>query len=131
MQIASFKVAASDNDEFGLELERQSNGRTPQQAKELAIALPYHYEQDSTSLRLPRFVEIGQSQMFRGPLLTSKLYVPKGRVFKISNLPRSYSKTWSIQSSPFYSIRVKNKRWQQNSYYRMNEDGTVELLGTF
>lgn len=128
LQIASLDIQAADGDLYELKLERQSNGRSPLQAKELAMQVPYQYEQDSNSLRLPRYVELGAAQVFRGQLVTAKVYIPKGKIFKIGDLPRNYTKSWMITSNPFYSIRVKNKRWQPNSYYKMNDDGSIELL---
>lgn len=128
LQISSLDILPAEDDSYALRVERQSNGQTSRQAKMLATQVPYYYEQDSNALRLPRYLELGGEQLFRGQLLTTKLYVPKGKVFKIGDLPRNYSKSWKITANPFYSVRVRSKRWQANSYYRMNEDGTVELL---
>lgn len=131
MRIASLKILPSESGQYAVELERQSSGRSPKQAAELASRINYHFEQDSNILKLPQFVSFGSGTLFRGQLATAKVYIPKGAVFKIGTLPQAYSKSWTISSRPVYTVKVKTEKWQNKGIYRMKEDGTVELIGRY
>lgn len=128
LQIASLKILPAEDSLYRLELERQSNGSSLLQAKEFAAAIPYVYEQDSNMLKLPRYLKLGTPELFRAQLATAVLYVPKGSVFKIGDLYNNYAKSWTLSARPLFSLKMKNSRWLPNRYYKMGEDGVVDLL---
>lgn len=128
LQIASLNILPSEDSLYHLSLERQSNGSTAKQAKTLAEGIRYAYQQDSSILKLPKYLKLGTPELFRAQLATAVLKVPKGSVFKIGDLTRGYSKSWTLSARPLFSIKMKNNHWLANRYYRMSEDGVIDLL---
>jgi phage shock protein PspC (stress-responsive transcriptional regulator) len=131
LQIASMRIEASENDQYQMVLERQSNGKSKEESQLFAQQINYPFSSDSSSLKLPQYLSLGKEKTpFRGQLLTAVIYIPKGKVFKIGRLPKQYSKSWNIRTTPFLNIKIKNKTWAAEAYYRMGEDGKAELLAS-
>lgn len=128
MPLANFRVLPSDNDSFAFKVERSSNGINKQQAASLARGLDYQYAIDSNSIKLPSALVLSGKPIFRGQQATGTLYVPKGKHFKIGEMPDGYGRSWNIRQTPMASIRIKNEYWKNNSVYKMGEDGKVELV---
>ncbi|GEM_PF-1225406 len=128
LRIASLQILPSEDSFYHLDLERQSNGSSAKQAKALSEALNYSYQQDSSILKLPEYLKLGTPELFRAQLATAVVKVPKGRVFKIGDLPYDYSRSWTLSARPLFSIKMKNNRWLPNRYYKMGEDGVIDLL---
>lgn len=128
LRIASLQIQPSPDSLYHLDLERQSNGSSVKQAKALAEGVSYTYRQDSNILKLPEYLKLGKPELFRAQLATAVLKVPKGSVFKIGALSRDYSKSWTLSARPLFSIKMKNNRWLANRYYKMGEDGVIDLL---
>lgn len=128
LQIASLKIEASEDSLYHLNLQRQSNGSSAKQAKGLAESINYVYRQDSNQLKLPEYLKLGTPELFRAQLATAVVQVPKGKVFKIGDLSRDYSKSWTLNARPLFSLKMRNDMWLPDRYYRMGEDGVAELL---
>lgn len=128
LQIASLKIEASEDSLYHLNLQRQSNGSSAKQAKGLAESINYVYRQDSNQLKLPEYLKLGTPELFRAQLATAVVQVPKGKVFKIGDLSRDYSKSWTLNARPLFSLKMRNDMWLPERYYRMGEDGVAELL---
>lgn len=129
LQIASMRIEASENDQYQMALERQSNGKSNEESKQFAQQINYQFATDSTGIKLPQYLSLGADKTpFRGQLMTAVIYIPKGKVFKIGNLPRWYTKSWNIKTTPIMNIKIKNKAWVPNEYYMMDADGKVKIL---
>ena len=125
------KVVPSEDSLFHLQLIRQSNGKSKEEAKALLSQIPFSYEQKGNQLLLPQFLPLGNGkQLFRGQLLIAELQVPKGKVLRTGDLPKSFSQSWHIQSFK-KGINVKvgqGMNWSSNATYRMTEAGSLERL---
>ncbi len=128
LRIASLQILPSEDSLYHMDLERQSNGSSAKQAKALSEAISYTYRQDSSVLKLPEYLKLGTPELFRAQLATAVIKVPKGSVFKIGDLPRDYSRSWTLSARPLFSIKMKHNRWLPNRYYKMGTDGVVDLL---
>lgn len=128
LRIASLQILPSEDSLYHLDLERQSNGSSAKQAKALAESLSYAHQQDSSILKLPEYLKLGTPELFRAQLATAVVKVPKGQVFKIGDLPHDYSRSWTLSARPLFSIKMKNNRWLPNRYYKMGDDGVIDLL---
>src|SRR5690606_29898422 len=53
LQIASMRIEASENDQYQMVLERQSNGRNNEESKQFAQQINYQFFSDSTQIKLP------------------------------------------------------------------------------
>ncbi|HTO16959.1 MAG TPA: PspC domain-containing protein [Edaphocola sp.] len=128
LPIASLDIQASENDSFKLVLQKKSYGKDEEQARRFVENCTFDYQTDSQNLKLPKYVNLKKNTLFRGQLLTAVLYVPKGRVFKIDNIPPFYSKNWDLSFTPFISININDYKWNSNTIYKMSESGKIESI---
>ncbi|HRP88748.1 MAG TPA: PspC domain-containing protein [Edaphocola sp.] len=128
LPLVSLDVQPSENDSFYLELNRMSYGKDMIQAKSFAENTVYTYQTDSNSLILPKFVNLKKGTLFRGQLNTAVLFVPKGRVFRMKNIPPTYSKIWKFLYGPGWLVSVNFKDWDTDTLYKMTDQGTIERV---
>lgn len=128
-EIMGVKVTPSADSTYHLNLIRQSNGKDVRTAQQYASALPFHFAQDSTALRFPRYIGLGGTKVYRGQLLTAEVQVPKGKYFRMGNIPSSFSKSWRINGNSGYNIVIEEQpRWNRNTTYKMENDGSITPL---
>ncbi|RQO31458.1 hypothetical protein DBR32_05710 [Taibaiella sp. KBW10] len=125
----SVKVVPSADSLYHLNLIRQSNGKNVATAQQYATAMPFRFAQDSSGLSFPRYISLGGPKVYRGQLLTAEVQIPKGKVFRMGDIPKSFSKSWRIKGHRGYTINVNDHpNWKANTLYKMENDGSISPL---
>lgn len=128
-EILNINVIPSTDSLYHLNLIRKSNGRDIRIAQHYASVLPFRYTQDSNILRFPRYVGLGDATVYRGQLLTAELQVPKGKAFRMGNIPKSFSQRWHLKTGGGYTLNINDdRRWHANTIYKVDENGSIIAL---
>ena len=139
------RIVQSINDSFQVKIVKLSNGKTVQNANELANKINFELTQQDSMLYLDRGIAINKIEKFRNQHIIMTIAVPIGKRIKITN------KGWSQTNINFNGRGMRtgtidrissdddwydewNEPWDNESYqyergveYKMTKDGLVNL----
>jgi hypothetical protein len=81
----SVQIIKANNDSFLVQMAKNSNGVSREQANELAGRINYPVSQQDSTLWVPRGIGISQNEKFRNQSVILSIAVPVGKRIKIDN----------------------------------------------
>jgi hypothetical protein len=78
-QPLDYRVVASVDNQYRIELDKRSNGRNPSMAGDFANAIAYNYEASMNRLALSPYFSTPDNHTYRAQHIAVKIHVPVGK----------------------------------------------------
>ncbi len=122
----SVQIIKSDNDSFLIQMAKNSNGYTRQQANELASRISYPIAQQDSILWVPRGFAISQRDKFRNQSVVISIAVPVGKRIRID----SNVSGWEGRVHFGWHNDADDWRWNRDEEYGYTWEHNVEYIMT-
>jgi len=131
----SVQIVKADNDSFSVQMAKNSNGVSRQQANELASRISYPVSQQDSTLWVPKGFGITQEEKFRNQSIILSIAVPVGKRIRIDDNVGGWegrvhfgwhndADDWRWNNDPDYGMP-----WEYNVEYVMTNDGLKRTDG--
>ena len=120
----SVQIIKADNDSFSIQMAKNSNGFSKQQANELSSRINYPVRQQDSILWVPRGFGITQNEKFRNQSVILSIAVPVGKRIKIN------SNVGNWEGRIHFGWHDDDWRWNNDEDYGLPWSYDVEYIMT-
>lgn len=117
-----FDLLLSEDDQLRIEILKNANGSTFNEAREMAEQIEYNYSFEGNRLKLNDYLLADMNNRFRDQEIRIKLYLPKGQVISLKPSTRYHLGYRTQNTNDYYAYKMVEHLWT------MNADGALDCL---